>query len=76
METFSNKKAETYFSFRSELEKYENQGVVITLEGEPSSPGEIAQVCLLKEDSNYMRDYITDEVGNLVELNFNHVSKV
>lgn len=73
MDSCTKKEAETYFSFRTELEKYENQGVVITLEGEISSPGEVADVCLLREDSNYMRDYITDEKGKLAQLNFNHV---
>lgn len=75
MDSCSKKEAETYFSFRTELEKYENQGVIITLEGELSSPGEVAEVCLLKEESNYMRDYITDDRGNLIELNFNNVKK-
>lgn len=38
----SKKEAFIYFSIRTELEEYEKLGVRITLEGEKSSPGKIA----------------------------------
>lgn len=70
----SKKEASIYFSIRTELEEYEKLGVRITLEGERSSPDKVADECVFREDSNYMRDYVTDECGRLIEIGFNHVN--
>ncbi len=73
MKKYSESETETYFSIRTELEKYEKNGIIITLEGKVSSSDVIADICVFKEDSNYMRDYITNEFGNLIEIGFNRV---
>ena len=73
MNTCSKEEAGKYFSIRSELEEYEKLGVRITLEGEKSSPGKVADECVFREDSNYMRDYVTNEYGRVIEIGFNQV---
>lgn len=66
-------RAELYISIKNELESKLNKGIVLTLEGRASTPDQIAGLCVFCEESNYMRDYVTDESGNLVELGFNDV---
>ena len=57
-----------------ELEGYENGGITVWLDGTVSSPCEIAYACRMEEDSNsYMRDYITDEKGELKEIRFDRI---
>ena len=57
-----------------ELEGYENGGVTVWLEGTVSTPYEIAKACAVEEESNsYMRDYITDERGELKEIRFDRI---
>ena len=74
MNSCSKEEAGTYFSIRSELEEYKKLGIRITLEGEISSPCKVADECVFREDSNYMRDYVTDDLGRLIEIGFNKVS--
>ena len=41
-----------------ELQNYEQQGISIWLEGFPSSSVEVSEVMCVREDTNYMRDYV------------------
>ena len=69
-----DKKGE-FDALKSELKKYKKQGVALTLEGKPSNPYDIAKACRVSERAaSYMRDYISDEDGNLREINFQLVS--
>ncbi|MBU9725468.1 hypothetical protein [Diplocloster modestus] len=57
-----------------ELEGYENGGISVWLDGTVSSPCEIAKACTVEEDCNsYMRDYVTDEKGELKEIRFDRI---
>ena len=54
----------------SELGKLTERGVKITLEGIETNPNVIVNKICINEESNYMRDYILDEHGILIELGF------
>lgn len=56
-----------------ELQAYEMCGIPIMLEGRRSTPVKIAEACVLKEESNYMRDYVENEKGGLAQLRFDKI---
>lgn len=66
-------KAELFVLIKNELELSSKEGVLLTLEGRVSTPEQIAKLCAFCEESNYMRDYIIDDYGNIVEIGFNEV---
>lgn len=55
-----------------ELQKIEEKGITLWLEGLPSDSLGIANAVFVNEDDAYMRDYIYDE-GVLKELRFDKV---
>lgn len=58
-----------------ELQSMTSQGILLFLDGRPSSPEYVTHV-LCKEDGSYMRDYIYDETeGVLRELHFDKLSR-
>ncbi|MBP3338560.1 MAG: hypothetical protein J6L69_04085 [Lachnospiraceae bacterium] len=56
-----------------ELDTLHRKGVRITLEGHEYSPVGITKEISVHEESNYMRDYILDDKGKLIELGFYYI---
>lgn len=56
-----------------ELENIKDRGIMIFLDGVPSSPSAVTDVLCVKEGDSFMRDYVTDEKGVLRELRFDKV---
>ncbi len=54
----------------NELKEYQKSGLRLALEGEPSTPEQLAAECFLFEEKAYLRDYVTDEKGFVKEINF------
>ena len=63
-----------YQKMYDELNRYEKRGITLKMKGELASPTQIIQAYLVREDVQYMRDYILDENGDLKELHFNPIS--
>lgn len=63
-----------YKSLYSELNGYEKRGIVILVDGDVKSPLQAVQQFMADDIGNYMRDYITDDSGNLEALGFDYVS--
>lgn len=61
-------------SLFTELTDYEERGVDILLNGLPASPLQIVQAHIMREDVNYMRDYVLNDKGDVKELCFHHVN--
>lgn len=59
-----------------ELEHIQNRGITIFLDGIPSSPITVTDVLYVNENSNFMRDYVTDERGVWTELRFDRISNL
>lgn len=55
-----------------ELRGYEQEGCLLYLSGRPSHPGEIAAACV-REESGYMRDFLTDKEQQIRGINFVHI---
>jgi len=56
--------------FLCELEEYDQRGISLLLDGKPSNPKAIAKAHRIAEEGTYMRDYIEDESGEVIELSF------
>ena len=57
-----------------ELQSYENQGISIWLEGEPSCSEAVMDTMAVKEANNYMRDYVIDD-GIVSEIRFDRIDR-
>ena len=60
---------------RNALVAYENAGIALTLGGRPSTPRELARLCVIREHGCHMGDYIQDEKGKLKEIRFDKVKE-
>ncbi len=56
-----------------ELTDYEKKGVYMLINGMPASPMQIVRAHIMREDSNYMRDYVLNDKGDVKELGFHDV---
>ena len=61
---------------REELKLYQKSGIQLFMDGEPSTPKDIAKACLIAEGGGYMRDYTEDEKGHIAKVNFDHVREI
>ncbi len=62
-----------YVPLCDELKDLSKQGVRLTLGGKECSPERIARTCIMSENCNYMRDYVTDGDGRVVRVDFNKI---
>ena len=60
-----------YQDLFTELTNYERSGVRMQMNGFPASPLQIVSAHMVREESNYMRDYILDEQGMIREQTIN-----
>lgn len=56
-----------------ELENIQNRGIMIFLDGVPSSPLTVTDILCVNENDHFMRDYVTDEKGVWRELRFDRI---
>ena len=61
---------------KKELETYKKSGIRLFMNGEPSTPKDIAKACMIAEDGGYMRDYTADEEGRIAKVNFEHIREL
>lgn len=60
-------------SLKKQLEKWEDAGIRLYLDGTPTSSESIEKKCV-NEDMLYMPDYITDKEGKIKEIRYNKIS--
>lgn len=65
-----------YLALINELEAYRKNRIELILNGEKSTPIEIATACMVQEEGSYMRDYIGNEIGKVVEVRFDRIGEV
>lgn len=58
-----------------ELEAYYRQGISLWVENSNVSPIELISCNLVQEESEYMRDYITDERGVVESIHFDKIDR-
>ena len=59
------KTEEVYRKLYAELEKYEEEGVDMRIDGYQASPMQIVTAHMIKEEGTYMRDYVINPEGNI-----------
>ncbi len=60
-----------------ELQSIADQGIVLFLDGSPSTPEHVTHALCAGEDACYMRDYVYDEKeGVLNELHFDKLNEL
>lgn len=64
---------EEYQILLKTLLAYQKAGIALTVEGKAESAEDIADLCVIREAGTYMRDYIQDERGKLIEIRFDKV---
>lgn len=62
-----------YKSLYVELELYEQSGIRMKIDNHLASPMQIVTAHMVKEDTNYMRDYVCDDKGHIQELIFHNI---
>ena len=58
-----------------ELREYEREGLHLYLDGRLCRADEIVDACAFAEDSDYMRDIISDEKDHITEIRFIRISE-
>ena len=56
------------------LEKYEQKGIDISIDGYRASPLQIVTAYMTKEEGTYMRDYVLSRDGNIEALEFTDIN--
>jgi len=69
-----NEHRQKYAKLIKELREYKSKQVDLLLEGRQSTPQQIANACLVREEGCYMREYVGDEDGAIVEIRFNKIA--
>lgn len=59
-------------SLKPQLEQMEKEGVILYLNGVPSTTEYIMKNCV-NEDTMYMPDYVIDENGKLKEIRYDRI---
>lgn len=62
-----------FITLKNELESYERQGAKISFKGEYVPAEYAAMMCAFREKASYMRDYIFDENGKIIEVGFDQI---
>ena len=68
----SNSRAHTLLR---ELRHYEREGTHLYLGNVPSDAQEIVRACILAEDSEYMRDFVSDNEDRITEIHFIRITE-
>lgn len=56
-----------------ELKAYAKAGMKLWLNGKPSTPSDIVQHCMVREEGAYMRDFISDDDQNITGIGFDDI---
>lgn len=62
-------------NFLQELIHFAEAGIAVTLEGELQPLSEIADICM-REEGEYMGDFILDDQGILVEIRYDKINEI
>lgn len=71
----TRKKKHSHKPLVKELKLYRDKGILLYLNGEPSTPKNIAKACQIAEGGGYMRDYVEDEKGRIARVDFDFVKE-
>lgn len=62
-----------FVTLKNELESYERHGAKISFKGERVPAEYAAMMCVFREKASFMRDYIFDDNGKIIEIRFDQI---
>ncbi len=71
-----NLKEEMYSWLLTELQQAEDAGLAFYVDGRPYTTREREQLHMVMEDSYYMKSYIEDDAGRIIQIDFEHIENV
>ncbi|GHU62510.1 hypothetical protein FACS189418_4030 [Clostridia bacterium] len=69
----NKKQSDEMEKFIRNFKSYKKHGVKFKINGEEIHLKKIAKICTLKEDGEYMSDFIGDDSGKVIEIHFHQV---
>lgn len=57
----------------TELNAYTKAGMKLWLNGKPSTPSDIVNHCMVCEEEEYMRDFVSEDGKNIIGIGFDHI---
>lgn len=69
-------KAIHYIELREEIYEGLSCGMQIAHNGEQVEAKELEAVLILMEDSDYMREYVADQNGRIIKINYEQITQV
>lgn len=77
MEAKSNRlKEEMYAWLMNEISRAEQKGVSVRVDGKHYSSDDAEHLYLVMEDGYYMKSYIGDEQGHIIQIDFDHIAEI
>ncbi len=71
-----NLKEKMYSWVLSELQQAEDAGLAFYVDGRPYTTKESEELHMVMEDGYYMKSYIEDDTGKIVQIDFEHIENV
>ena len=50
-------------------------GMKLWLNGKPSTPSDIMHQCMIREEEEYMRDFVSDDDDHIIGIGFDYIKK-
>lgn len=69
-------KDQMYSWLLSEMRAAEEAGMAFTVDGKPYSTGEAEELYQVMEEGYYMKSYVDDDAGRIVQVGFDHIESV
>ena len=72
----SRLKEQMYSWILSEMREAEKAGLSFSVDGKFYTSGEAQELHRVMEDSYYMKSYVEDDSGKIVQVDFDHIENV
>ena len=63
------------YRLQKELNAYARAGMKLWLNGKPSTPSDIMHQCMIREEEEYMRDFVSDDDDHIIGIGFDYIKK-
>ena len=73
MELNAVKYSNIQFELMMQLGDYMQQGVPIFFDDKPSTPAEVVNEMMLRENEVYMVDFVRDDLGHLLQIRYDQI---
>lgn len=72
----NNLKEQMYSWILSEMREAEEVGLACSVDGRPYTSKDARELLMVMEDSYYMKSYVENDAGKIVQIDFDHIENV